>query len=299
MNVHGADYSVWQDNNSTPQMVDFEKAKAAGLSFAGIKVSQANWADPDYAINWANARKYVYRMPYHFLVWDVDPRKQAETFWSLLERDTYALLPLMCDFEWWGTIPSNAMDILYNFLERLKTLSAPLPLGIYTAKTFWDPNGSTAYYWRQYHLWLCDIYGEVPVPEPWDRWKFWQYTFKLDGPKYGAESSGLDGDWYNGDLLEMRFEYNLPELDVEIPAPLPEPSAPSPSPGTGWTFEALVEGQIIRSGPSTSHAKVGTLHIGERNEATNLGGNNCWIEIAPNRWVAVQYNGKIYQRRIK
>lgn len=287
MNAHGGDFSAWQDDNTTPQPIDFAKAKAAGMTFAGIKISQANWADPDYSVNWANAKRYLYRMPYHFMTWDVDPKKQAEVFWSLLEKDTYALLPLVCDFEWWRVTPSNAMDILYNFVERLKALASPLPQGIYTAKSFWDPNGQNDPYWKQYYLWLCDIEGLVPVPLPWEKWTFWQYTFKLPGPQYGAESLDLDGDYYNGTLEQMKAEFHLPDIGIEPPAPVPE-----------WSYRALVEGQIIRAGPSTSYAKVGNLHLGEINKATDLGGSNCWIEIGPGRWVAVQYNGRIFQKRI-
>lgn len=288
--ANGGDISVWQDNNSTPQMFDFAKAKSKGWSFAGIKISQANFADPDYANNWANCRRWLYRLPYHFLTWDINPRSQAEVFWSLLEKDTYALLPLVCDFEWWSSVPTEIVDKLYAFLECLKTLSAPLPLGIYTAKTFWDQYGEETAYWTQYHLWLCDIAGEVPIPVPWNRWTFWQYTFKLHGPTYGAESLDLDGDYYNGTLEQMRAEFNLPDIGIEPTAPVPVEE---------WSYQALVEGQIIRAGPSTAYSKVGNLRLGEINKASDFGGGNCWIEIGIGRWVAVQYNGRIYQKRIK
>lgn len=210
MKAQGVDISVWQDNNSTPQMFDPHKARSMGASFVGIKTSQADWADPDFTMNWANCRRVLYRLPYHFLVWDKPAKKQAETFWGLLENDP-GELPLTCDFEWWQIIPSNAMDILYNFMERLKQLASPLPLGIYSNYYFWLPYGSAASYWKQYHLWLCDISGDVDVPPPWDDWTFHQYTFKLYGPDWGAESLDLDGDYYNGTLEEMIAHFSLPD----------------------------------------------------------------------------------------
>ena len=194
-------------------MFDPWKTRAMGGYFAGIKVSQANYADPDYILNWAHCKNVLYRMPYHFLTWTTSANLQAETFWRLLEPEHHAMLPMVVDFEWWNVVPAKAMDILYAFTERLKDLASPLPMGIYTAKSFWDPNGSTANYWKQFHLWLCDIAGEVPVPKPWSTWKFWQYTFKLDGLAWGAESLDLDGDYYNGTLADMRAEFSLPELD--------------------------------------------------------------------------------------
>ncbi len=51
----GIDVSLWQDNNSTPQMVDFAKAKSAGASFVFIKASQGLYLDPDFVMNWQNA----------------------------------------------------------------------------------------------------------------------------------------------------------------------------------------------------------------------------------------------------
>ena len=54
-NAIGCDISRWNDANSTPQMVDFEKMKAAGADFVFIKASQANWADEDIIFNWNNA----------------------------------------------------------------------------------------------------------------------------------------------------------------------------------------------------------------------------------------------------
>jgi len=79
----GIDVSKWQDDNSTPQMFDPVRAKQRGASFVGIKVSQAGWADPDYAQNWANCRRWLYRMPYHFMTWDVDPGgSRRQTRWT-------------------------------------------------------------------------------------------------------------------------------------------------------------------------------------------------------------------------
>jgi GH25 family lysozyme M1 (1,4-beta-N-acetylmuramidase) len=224
----GIDISVWQDNNSTPQMFDFTKARAMGASFCGIKVSQASWLDPDYILNWRRCRDQLYRMPYHFLVWDVPAKLQAETFWKAVEADPFGILPLTCDFEWWKTIPSNAFDVIYNFTYRLEQLCSPLPQQIYSAYYFWKQYGTRADYWKKFALWLCDIEGDVEVPLPWERWDFHQYTFKLPGPAWGAESLDLDGDRYNGTLAQMIARFALPELGFKSsgatsPDPKPEP----------------------------------------------------------------------------
>lgn len=228
-NTLGIDIAVWQDNNSTAQFFDPTKALAMGVSFVLIKVSQANWIDPDFVQNWAVSKKHLYVGGYHFMTWDVPARKQAETFWGAVKNVISGTLPLFVDFEWWTKMaaPANALNMLYDLLERLKQLAGGHPLGIYTSKSFWDEMRAKAKaagvtltkdaddpYWTQYALWLCDINPPVPLPSPWKRWDFRQWTFKLPGLMYGVESQDLDGDYYNGTVDEMIARYNLPDIGL-------------------------------------------------------------------------------------
>ncbi|HBA90291.1 MAG TPA: hypothetical protein DCZ08_00395 [Anaerolineaceae bacterium] len=295
MNAKGVDISVWQDKNSTPQMFNPLKARAKGASFVGIKTSQANWADPDYSQNWAICRPFLYRLPFHFLTWDVSPRRQAEVFWSLLERDTFGLLPLACDFEWWKTVPTRAMDVLYSFMERLKDLASPLPMAIYSAKSFWDPNGSHADYWKQFHLWLCDITGPVDVPKPWDKWTFHQYTFKLYGPDWGAESLDLDGDYYNGTLAEMITRFNLPELDrLSIP---PAPTT-QPEPVGGLRMKVISDGLRIREAPSLKADVVDYLTQAQVVQVKDVVVTETWAKLGERRYAAIYVDGEHYMETV-
>lgn len=278
----GVDISVWQDNNSTPQMFDPWKARSMGATFAGIKVSQANWADPDYAQNWANLRGVLYRMPYHFLTWDVSPFRQAEVFWSLLERDP-GELPLICDFEWWRVVPANAMDMLYNFTYRLKQLSDPLEKGVYSSFQFWKESGSAAEYWKQFCLWLCDITGPVEVPLPWETYDFHQFTFKLPGPAWGAESLDLDGDYYNGTLAQMMARFKLaPLFGLEEPEPEPQPE-----PGAALRLRVLASVLNVRSGSGTGYPVVGSLRRGEVIEVEGVDGGDAWVRTS-HGWACVR-----------
>ena len=52
----GIDVSKWQDDNSTPQRMDFKKAYDAGARFVFIKASQACWMDEDMLYNWKSAQ---------------------------------------------------------------------------------------------------------------------------------------------------------------------------------------------------------------------------------------------------
>lgn len=282
MTAKGADWSKWQDNNSTPQHVNFELARRGGHSFACIKASQALYADPDFIINWANAKRWLYRSPYHFLVWDISPLQQAQIYWSLLANDPPEL-PLWVDFEWWSTIPKNAFDILQKFLEKLKTLTPGRPLGIYTAKSFWDQYGSKDNYWAQYLLWLCDITGPVEVPKPWNTWDWHQYTFKGDGIRLGAESNDLDLDQYNGTLEQMQARFKL--------SPLPEAIIVPSNVG-----RVVANGLRLRAEPNTSSYVMGGLNAGTDVEILERVNDvqGTWLRVSTQGWIAAERDGQVY-----
>ena len=204
----GIDVSRWQDNNSTAQRMDFTKSVAKGAKFVFIKGSQANWADEDILYNWKSAKDAgLLRGAYHFLVWDVDPKIQAEYAFSIIKSDP-GEFPPVCDFEWWGTIPPKAYDILWNYLIRMEALCGKKPI-IYTGAYFWKSYGTDANVWMNYPLWLAHYgtengaYDDMIRLTPWYEWKFWQYTDKGDGIGFGAESSGLDMNWFNGSYSDL------------------------------------------------------------------------------------------------
>lgn len=224
----GIDVSRWQDNNSTAQKMDFVKAKAAGARFVFIKASQQLYADEDILFNWKSAKDAgLLRGAYHFLTWDKPGREQARYFWSIIKSDP-GELPPVCDFESWGTIPSNAYYILWEFLQELKLLCGRNPI-IYTGYYFWQTYGAhpaETMDFTQFPLWLAYYATEqyIKVPLEWPRWTFWQYTSKGDGLAFGSESLDLDMDYFNGsyeDLLTFAGLDHTVYLPVVIAAPDP------------------------------------------------------------------------------
>src|SRR3972149_1412778 len=86
--IDGIDISKWQDDNSTPQMMDFGKAYAAGARFVFIKASQATWLDQDFVLNWANAKRAgLLRGAYHYMDWTKPALDQARLFAGVLAGD--------------------------------------------------------------------------------------------------------------------------------------------------------------------------------------------------------------------
>jgi len=203
--ILGTDVSIWQNDQSTPQKVDFVKMKAAGASFVFIKASQTLNLDGDMLYNWKAAKDAgMIRGAYHFLTWDTKAESQADYFCSLLHDDP-GELPPTCDFEWWSTVPSNASKILWAFLQRVEQNMNKVPM-IYTAMGFWQPSGSSDAAWLKYPLWIANYGVTSPaVPKPWgpNGWTFWQYSANGDGPTYGVESSSIDLDYFNGAAADL------------------------------------------------------------------------------------------------
>jgi lysozyme len=227
--VFGGDSSVWEDINSTPQRPDFQQAYNRGWKFCFHRASFGMVKDSDFDVNWANSRNTPLLLGgYHFLIWTQSPEAQAEFFWSITKNDP-GELPLIVDFEWWGTIPSNAYDLLYRFVEKLKTLCGGRRIGIYTAYSFWKQYGKTDPYWKQYVLWLARYeqtppIGPTMVPAPWTEADFWQFTGHGDGLYYGMESRDVDLDYYLGTWDELLDLCEIGSSSSASPSPSPSPS---------------------------------------------------------------------------
>ena len=208
--IPGIDVSHWQNDKSTPQKMNFEKAKAAGAKFVFIKVSERGGMDEDFFYNWKTAKAAgIPRGGYHFLRWDISGLLQARIFCELLKDDP-GELPPVCDFEAPikdGKYPSNSM--LAQFLETVETIMQDKPM-IYTSPGFWNSYGknkSTGRFdasWSYYPLWIAHYTtaSSPQIPEPWKSagvpWSFWQHSATGDGLKFGAESKGIDLNWFNG-----------------------------------------------------------------------------------------------------
>jgi lysozyme len=220
----GIDVSVWQDLNSTPQMVDFNKAKSAGASFAFMKASQGLYIDPDFVMNWQNAGTAgILRGVYHFLDFKNKPSNKTANQWAIDQAVFYwgvvknlkLDFPPVCDFEDSGGLPAATVKQAFkNFLESFFSLSGKRCI-IYTRRSIWTIYGSADQYWAQYPVWLAQyFYQALPanptlVP-PFTKWLFWQFTDRGDGVKYGCESKQVDLNYFNGTVADLYAYAGLP-----------------------------------------------------------------------------------------
>jgi lysozyme len=216
------DISFWQDDDSTPQMVDFVKAYTEGIRGAYIKVSQATYLDEDYILNWQHAKDAnMPRGGYHFLDWTKPAVDQARFFTGVLQNDPGELPPVI-DYECrTGMPPAGSMrQSLHDFVIIVEVALGKRPI-IYTGYDYWKNYGSSDRWWADHcDLWIAypSTLPEPPTPPlPWNTWKLWQWTWKGDGIKYGCESKQVDLDYFNG--TEEEFEQWIGEEVVPPPPP--------------------------------------------------------------------------------
>lgn len=291
--ILGMDTSHWNDNNSTAERVNFQKAYNAGARFVFQKVSQGVWVDEDILFNWKTAKAAgLLRGGYHFLTWDKDPKLQAQYFWSILQSDPPELPPVL-DFEWWGTnIPGNALDLLRSYVVEIERLSKRTPI-IYTGAYFWKDFGSTNISWIKYPLWLAwytENFTNVQTPLPWAYPTFWQFTSHGDGLLFGCESLNVDLDYYLGNmegLLAMAGNFtpppttNPPTLDIH--------------------FKVTIPKQILRddaNGNSIGYVYQNTIVSGVT-DIKNTPNHGVWARFESiDGWLAITYAGKDYLVRV-
>lgn len=203
--IPGIDVSHWQDDKSTPQKMNFKKAKDAGNQFVFIKVSERGSIDRDFEYNWASAKAAgLLRGGYHFLRWNLPAATQARIFCAVMKDDP-GELPPVADFEappYLGDYPSA--KFLLQFLIEVETTTGRVPI-VYTSRGFWNSYGNSDPMWKYYPLWIAHYTKakKPTLPKPWVDWLFWQYGVFPRGLEFGAESKMIDLNWFNGSLLDL------------------------------------------------------------------------------------------------
>lgn len=200
-NVLGIDVSKYQDNNATPQRVNWTKAKAAGAKFAFIKLGQGTWVDEDFQYNWRESKLAgIMRGAYWYLDNNYGISGQARLFMNtLLGTNDMGELPPVADFEMRTNVPAppQARQRLRTFLSYVEQVDHRIPI-LYVAPAYWSEQGSNEISWRRYPLWIANYGVTSPaIPAPWNTWTFWQYTATGPGLEFGMESLGLDMDLYH------------------------------------------------------------------------------------------------------
>ena len=239
MGLLGIDISMWNG------VLDWQKAAAAGVKFAMMKASQANYPDGKFKANWSAAKGLVLRGAYHYYDWSVPPLLQANRFIASLAGDRGELPPVL-DYEELGGIPAKATALagLRQWLDRIETVTGRVPI-LYTSYGMWQAHGSADASWARYPLWLAAYTaGEPMIPRPWERYLFWQYTSSARGADFGAVNGTMDLNRFDGNLEDLFTLAGTQPPQVETGETMEYPVIYKKVATTSWGFIP------VRNGPA-------------------------------------------------
>lgn len=184
--------------------IDWAKAKAAGLGFAILRVSDGTgFKDPKFATYAAGARAQgILRGAYQFFRPAQDVNAQADLMIAAQAQLAADDLPPTIDVEAPGNLGAATIAArVTQWVNRVKAATGRTPI-VYTGKYFWrdEVGGSTAQ--ASSALWVAQYTSLCPdLPAPWTRWTFWQYS---ESGRVAGIPGDVDMDRFNGSLAELR-----------------------------------------------------------------------------------------------
>lgn len=217
---YGPDVSFYQDDNGTPQGIDFVKMKARGAKFVYIRAGQNTWKDPDFETNVTAARAADLPWgPYWYLDVRSSMAAQAKIFGDLCTLWKPDLLPVV-DYEQATAYTINGVltnlklsDLILFIVNFTNFFKMNKKMMIYTGYWYWRERGSTNVTWKEYPLWLAQYrLGEPDTPTPWPTYKLWQFTPSGPGISFGVESNAIDLNYLNGDLPWIVDPIDIPPV---------------------------------------------------------------------------------------
>jgi lysozyme len=290
--LYGPDVSFWQDDNNTPQGINFAQMREAGASFVILRAGQGAWIDPDFAKGYAAAKAAgLPRGVYWYFDSRYSPLAQALLCASAVGQD-FPELGVWLDLEesYGGTYKG-----WQNWANCLQSLKTKFPrVGIYTGYYYWfsnrpsDPDALK--YFKAFDLWIAHYGVTTPlVPSPWISYVFWQFTDHENGLKFGAESLEIDMNVFYGDDVIFRNYFDLPD--------------PTPQEQTTMRYEAISTYNMSRRPDhNTANSPLGSIPAQSRihgNELWTAPGER-WLRIediggtASSGWVAVESAYRVY-----
>ena len=198
----GIDVSHWSG------IVDFDKARDAGIKFAIIKYMDGV-LPADYAeINYAGALHAGLLVgSYQWLRSELSEGRQAREYAAMLRNMPPDIVPAV-DYEQSprGKKYDPTIGNLYSIMAPLQDLLGLTPM-VYTSPGFWGDHGSQAEVYKHCNLWLANYGRPSPVlPAPWLQWDIWQFTETGNGARYGVPRDGekaVDLNYFRGSIDEM------------------------------------------------------------------------------------------------
>jgi hypothetical protein len=300
--LKGIDTSLYDGGGTaqgTPALntMDWGEYASQGWYYAFIKVSQANFADPLFDLQWEAARGKIYRSGYHFFKPDTPVVTQVQVFCDLWEKDPGELPPVL-DLETTDGVPGRSVsNMALDWLGATHDRLGVKPI-VYSSTYFLRDviySGSFPEF-ADYELWLAQYFydnmsdparaekilrvlnNQDPIifpsaPAPWSGIPEWfQWTAKgsyADVPGYYTgygHKKSVDFNWsVHKSLDSLKTHYSLPDLP-DLPPIDPDPDDKATQPYDGVTH---ITG---RRYDSDFHLILADTSKPNRTHVTNTGG---------------------------
>ena len=293
--VYGLDVSSWQG------LMDWAIAKSRGISFSYLRAGIGNnILDPQLD---NNVRGCVNQSIPYGLYWFIKPDKSWETtansFAGVWQTFGGSLYPVF-DIEVNGGLSKAALDSwVQKCLNKFLTTTGlnPAKVSIYTSPGFWNVNMPRTDYAKHYHLWNAHwTNAQQPIiPLDWSvpgrTWKFWQWSANGNGKGayYGAQSSDIDLDRYNGTPFDFEAEFgaSVPPVTPPLETPI-------------GVIKPLQYGMRVRetfNGSATILYSTGYsdqpthyFNVYEVKQVPNTGGLlDTWVRLNTQQWAALHW----------
>ncbi len=197
--VNGMDVSYYET------AIDWTRAKAAGIEFSFIRVSDGiNTIDTKFPEYWAGAKSAgVLRGAYQFFRPNQDAIAQADLLLSKMGALQPGDLPPVLDVEVSGGVSKAEVAAgIEAWITHVTAATGRTPI-VYTGLYSWadlagSPDVTTSPLWlAQYTSAACPS-----IPAPWTNWMFWQHS--STGAVDGVTASGVDLNVFNGSLADLQ-----------------------------------------------------------------------------------------------
>lgn len=162
------------------RVIDFAKAKAAGVDEVIGRIGVGFNGDPFFGRNYERARGLGLKVgAYYVPKWNYDSTMQVECCAAALDGVGWKQ-----DAEVWIDCESSdgltGVSLRVSILAFLKELERVLKFhpGIYTANWWWTPRVGNTSWARNYSLWVAHYTSASKplMPVGWERWAIWQYS---------------------------------------------------------------------------------------------------------------------------
>jgi lysozyme len=211
--ISGVDVSSYQGT------VSWSKVKGAGTDFAFARISDGlNSVDSKFAQNWpAMKAAGIVRGSYQYFRPGQDAGLQAQLVIDKLAAAGGLQpgdLPPVLDLETADGLASSVVVAKAKaWLAKIEAATKVKPI-VYTAAFMSNVIGTS---FGGYTLWVANYGTTCPtMPSGWTDWQFWQHS---DSGTVAGISGGVDSDFFNGTLAQLKT------LTIAPPSGGPQPPA--------------------------------------------------------------------------